>query len=300
MRRTAVAVVVAAALFSASMISRPKEPAASAAAASPHLLFNGGFETGSYKPWSMPQCANYGNPTNNATRAFGNFNLVSDIVGEGAYAARFDLPADPTHLTRCQVITKRPVNAGGDDYYSLMFYLPKGWTTGITPPQFGVIIAQLNYQGLGPGSPNISLIAFPDHVTLVMATGITTTTGTPTYQFSSNADVTTRYVNLPKLYAVPPGMQLGVWHELIIHAHWATDSSGKIDAWHRIKGRRAWQKTASLRGYPTLEENPDGSYPPTTIDMIGAYRMRSAAPTSVWLDGFSRSGSFAAGAAHLP
>ena len=103
-----------------------------------------------------------------------------------------------------------------------------------------------------------------------MATGITTTTGTPAYQFNSNADITTRYVNLPKLYAVPPGMQLGVWHELIIHAHWATDSSGKIDAWHRVKGQSGWTNTASLSGYPTLQDNPDGSYPGTTIDMIGA------------------------------
>ena len=218
---------------------------------------------------------------------------------DGAYAARFDLPADSTHLTRCQVITKRPVNAGGDDYYSLMFYLPDGWTTGITPPQFGVLIAQLNLQNLGPGGPTISLVAFPDHVTLVMQTGITTT-GKPAYQYESNADIRSRYLNLPKLYAVPPGMQLGVWHELIIHAHWATDSSGKIDAWHRIKGKKAWKKTASLRGYPTLQDYPDGTYPPTTIDMIGAYRVRSAAPTSVWLDGFTRSGSFATAAAHLP
>ncbi len=44
----------------------------------------------------------------NATRAFGNFSLVSDIVGSGAYAARFDLQADSTHLTRCQVITVGP------------------------------------------------------------------------------------------------------------------------------------------------------------------------------------------------
>ncbi len=91
-----------------------------------------------------------------ATRAFGNFSVVSDIVGAGAYSARFDLQADSTHLTRCQVITARPVNTGGDDYYSLMFYLPKGWTTGTTSSQVGVIIAQLNYQNLGPGGPTIA------------------------------------------------------------------------------------------------------------------------------------------------
>ena len=132
-----------------------------------------------------------------------------------------------------------------------------------------------------------------------MQTGITTT-GKPAYQFNSNADNPSRYVNLPRLYAVPPGMRLGVWHELIIHAHWATDSSGQIEAWHRVKGRSAWTKTASLSGYSTLQENPDGSYPANTIDVIGAYRAYSSAPTSVWLDAFSRSRSFADAAANLP
>ena len=88
MRRTAVAVVVAAALFSVSLTSRPREPASSAAS-SPYLLFNGGFETGSYKPFHRPQCANYGQAP--SVKTFGNFFVVQSPVGEGADAAIVDL-----------------------------------------------------------------------------------------------------------------------------------------------------------------------------------------------------------------
>ncbi len=181
-----------------------------------------------------------------------------------------------------------------------MFYLPHGWKTSASDVTgfWGVEIAQLNFQNLGPAArPSLSRPT-TDHVTLAHADRICAQQAR--YQCQSNADSANRHLNLPKLYASRRAMRFGVWHELIIHAHWATDSSGKIDAWHRIKGQRAWQKTASLRGYPTLQDNPDGSYPSTTIDMIGAYRGPSHAPTSVWLDGFSRSGSFAAAAAHLP
>ena len=93
-----------------------------------------------------------------------------------------------------------------------------------------------------------------------MQTGITTT-GKPAYQFNSNADNPSRYVNLPKLYAVPPGMQLGVWHELIIHAHWATDSSGKIDAWHRVKGQICLDEDRVVVRLPDLAGKPRRELP---------------------------------------
>jgi hypothetical protein len=95
-------------------------------------------------------------------------------------------------------------------------------------------------------------------------------------------------------------MKLGLWHELVVHVHWATDSSGLVAVWHRLKGQRAWKRTAFLTGYPTLAVDENGNYPLRTGDKIGAYRARSFAPTSVWLDGFSRSHSFAAAAANLP
>jgi hypothetical protein len=254
-------------------------------------LFNGSFETGTYKPWSTPECANYGQPLS-PTRTFGNFYMDRSNPGAGSYSGRFDLPADPVKLTRCEVFYNRTINVGGDDYYSQMVYLPNGWTAG-TGAFWGVSIAQFNWEIVGS---DVALQAHSDHVTLAVQTGVCTNA---VCQYRSNAD-STGAPTLPALYAIPKPMQLGVWHELIVHIHWATDKTGVIEVWHRVKGQSAWTKTASLTGYPTLQTNPDGSYPNGTLDKNGAYRAQSTAPTSIWLDGYSRSQSFAAAASNLP
>ena len=253
------------------------------------LLFNGNFDSGTYKPWELPQCANYGHP--NTTRTFGNFYVTTSLVGQGRYSGRFQVPTDQNHLTRCQLLARRTVNVGADEYYSLMLYLPKGWSAG-TNGFWGAEILNLNWEGM-PGAP-VDLQAHEDHVTLTLNTG---TCGRPC-QYRSNADAPKP--NLPPLYAIPRPMQLGVWHELILHVHWATDSTGLVAAWHRLKGKRLWKRTAYLTGFPTLMVDPTGWYPTNTADKIGVYRAQSFAPTSVWLDAFSRSDSFASAAANLP
>ena len=192
-----------------------------------NVLFDGSFDAGTYKPWTVPQCANYGHQQ--TTRTFGNFYVTGTRVGQGKYAGLFTLPADPNHLTRCELLTRRDVNVGGDDFYSLMVYLPKKWSPG-TNAFWGVEIAQFNWEGM-PGAP-VSLEAHADHVTLVLESGVC---GKPC-RYRSNADAPK--ANLPPLYAIRPAMTLGVWHELIVHVHWATDSSGLVAVWHRVKGAK--------------------------------------------------------------
>jgi hypothetical protein len=259
----------------------------------PGVLFDGAFESGSYRPW-LPQAANYGY-ADNAQVHFGRFSLTVRNPGQGRYGGRFDLPAWSLGRTRAQLITSRPVNAGGDDWYSLMLYVPRGWSPGTTD-FWGVSIAELNFQGLGTGGPTIALQAHADHVTVAMQTGVATTAD---YQYRSNADSGGR-PNLPPLYAIPRPMRLGVWHELVIHVHWAVDRHGVVAVWHRLKGETRWRKTASLAGVPTLQTNPDGSFPRSTLDVLQAYRGPSFAPTTIWMDGFSRAVSFKAAAVTLP
>jgi hypothetical protein len=177
-----------------------------------------------------------------------------------------------------------------------MVYLPVGWqpAAGFN----GVQIAELNYQGLGDGSANLSLAAQSDHITLALQTGVVTS-AFPYAQYRSNADSPGR-PNLPPLFAIPRPMQMGVWHELILHVHWASDNTGQVDVWHRVKGQSAWTQTVAFSGYPTLKVNPNGSIPTNTLDVIQAYRLASTAPVSVWFDAFARSTSFAAVAANLP
>jgi hypothetical protein len=260
--------------------------------------FHGGFVTASYKPWGTPQCSNWGNPVDNSQVHFGPFNVVSNPVGQGRYAGEFDLPAWSGGRTRCQLITPRPIGVGTDDYYTLMFYIPQRWTPGTTD-FWGVQIAELNFEGLGGGGGPVSLQLHSHHLTLSLATGVSTTT-MPYHQYRSNAD-STGSPNLPPMYAIPPrSLQQGVWNEVIVHVHWAVDSSGAIEAWHRVLGQPTWTKTVSFSGYPTLQTWADGSMPVSTNDDIQAYRGPSTAPVSLWLDGFSRSQSFATAAAYLP
>jgi hypothetical protein len=222
-------------------------------------------------------------------------------VGQGGFAGRFDLPADSNKLTRCEVFNPRPIGVGTDSYYGMMVYLPNGWTPGTTGPNafWGVSIAQLNFENIW-GSP-VALQAHSDHITLALQTGAcnSSTSSNPGCDWSSNAD-SPGNPNLPDLYAIPSPMQLGVWHELVIHTHWATDNTGQIEVWHKVKGQTAWAQTVSFSGYPTVQTLPDGSYPSSVLDKTGAYRDLSNAPTSVWLDSFGISTSFAEATSYLP
>ena len=265
-------------------------------AASLGLSFYSPLDNNSWQAFQIPFCKNGQNPVDNANVHFGTYAFDSQIVGAGNDSVRLDLPAWSGGRTRCQLSTPRTVNAGTDDYYGLMFYLPAGWqpSAGFN----GVQIAELNYQGLGDGTANVALDAHSDHITLALATGVATTVY-PYAQYRSNADSPGK-PNLPPLYAVPRPMQMGVWHELIVHVHWAANSSGQIDIWHRIKGQSAWTQTVAFSGYPTLKVNPNGSFPTRTNDVLQAYRLASTAPVSVWLDDFSRSTSFASVATTRP
>jgi Polysaccharide lyase len=286
------AVAVCAAIGAAGAVLAVLGAAGAGAQSAIAADFKGGFESGTYRPWKTPQCANYGH-ANTSTRTFGQFVIDGSTAGAGRYSGQFTLPADATHLTRCQVITPRPVNTGGDDYYSLMFYVPTRWTSG-TGAFWGVSIAAFNFENLWGGPVQLQLHAH--HVTLAVQTGVCADSQC---QYASNAD-SPGHPNLPPLYAVPPGMQQGVWHELVVHCHWATDATGVIEVWHRLKGEATWTKTVSFTGYPTLQTHRDGSVPQRTVDILSAYRGRSTEPVTVWLDAFSRSQTLAAAQANLP
>jgi polysaccharide lyase-like protein len=260
-------------------------------------VFKGDFETGDVSQWTWgAQCANTSSGSMLFTR--GTVTVQSDVVGEGAHAARFDLPAAPSDRTACEVLSPRPIGVGTSDYYGLMVRFPTDWREP-SPPSWGLGIAQLNYEGIW-GAP-VTLSAYADTVALVLQSGPCNSvyTSNPGCRNSSGLGG-----NLPRMYAVPAPLALGVWHELIVHVRWATDSSGLVDAWHRLKGSSSWTKTVSLTGYPTLEwttdTGPEGIVSRTTADKIGAYRGNADFPLSVWHDGFVRTSSFDAAAAALP
>ncbi len=258
----------------------------------PKTLFVGDFETGSPSQWSGGQCANTGLPSRTSEGFWGTVNTTVRIVGQKKYAARFNLPAADAKQA-CELLDERPIGLGTDDYYGLMAFFPKSWREP-SPAEWGLVIAQLNFQGIW--GPPVGLFAHAHNIQMVMQTGLCIQDTRCTYSSGSGG-------NVKPMYAVPKPLALGVWHELIMHVHWATDSSGVIEAWHRLKGQKTWRKTVSLDGYPTVQWTearlPILSYN-STVDKIGAYRGDSAFPLSVWLDDFVRATSFDAVAATLP
>jgi len=273
----------------------PQEPAARSTLAG--AVSTGDFETGNISQWDWgAQCANTGVPSSGSFVS-GTITVQSEIVAQGKYGARIDLPAAAIYNS-CETLQRRPIGVGTDDYYGLMVRFPSDWREP-SPTGWGLSLAQLNYENIW-GAP-VSLLAHANHVALVMASGLcnTVNTSTPGCAYSSGLNG-----NVAPMVAVPAPLALEAWHELVVHVRWTTDSSGIIEVWHRLKGGGAWNKTVSLSGYPTLqwnaEQGPEAIISGKTIDKIGAYRGHADFPLTVWHDGFVRTTSFAAAAAALP
>ena len=261
------------------------------------VVFTGDFETGNISQWSWgAQCANTGVPSSGSS-VRGTVTVQSEIVGQGRHAARFDLPAAANAYTACETLDKRLIDLGSDDYYGLMVRFPDDWREP-SPVGWGLSIAQLNFENIW-GAP-VMLAAHADRVALVMQSGLckSVSTSTPGCAYSSGGSG-----NVAPMNAVPAPLALEVWHELIVHVRWTTDSTGTIEVWHRLQGGGSWVKTVSLRGYPTVqwtaEQGPETLAGSVTSDKIGAYRGRADFPLTIWQDGFVRTTSFASAVAAL-
>jgi Polysaccharide lyase len=261
------------------------------------VAFRGDFETGDHSQWTWgAQCANTGVSSGGST-VRGTLRVQSEVVAQGTYGARFDLPAAAKN-NACETLHKRKIGLGTDDYYGLMVRFPAEWREP-SPAGWGLSLAQLNFENIW-GAP-VSLNAHSDHIALVMQSGLCSSvyTNNPGCAYSSG-----RGGNVPPMTAVPAPLALEEWHELIVHVRWATNSSGIIEAWHRLRGGDAWGKTVFLRGYPTVQwtddDGPQAIAGSVTSDKIGAYRGHATFPLTIWHDGFIRTNSFASAVSRLP
>jgi Polysaccharide lyase len=286
----------------------PALAATAPASLSAGLSFDGSFQSG-LAPWGAAgggaQCANYGTPST-APRVRGNLYDDSSTFVAGVQAARFDLPASQPNypLQACELTNPRPLGLGGDDYYGYMFYVPQGWSAGVTDPSafWGIATAQFHFQGIW-GSP-IAFELHDDRMTLALETGACSNslTSDPGCQWRSNADNPDGDPgNLGAHYVVPAPMQQGVWHEIVMHVRWASDSTGQIQVWHRVMGDSDWTQTVNLSGYPTVQwDASQGCCYADVVDKVGAYRGPSTVPVSVWESNVLIGTSFGAVAGSLP
>jgi hypothetical protein len=261
------------------------------------IVFKGDFESGNVSQWTWgAQCAN----TSSAPMLFtrGTITVQSEIVGQGLYAARFDLPAAPRESTACETLSKRVIGVGSDDYYALMVRFPREWREP-SPTSWGLALAQLNYQGIW-GAP-VTLVAHANHIRLILQSGRCRSvfTSNPGCAYSSGPGG-----NVRRMLAVRAPLALDAWHELIVHVRWATNHSGVLEVWHRLKAGGSWNKTVTLRGYPTVQWTAKRArraiLRSVTSDKIGAYRGPADFTLTVWHDGFVRARSFASAVSALP
>jgi Polysaccharide lyase len=252
------------------------------------IVYRENWETGALdtSQWGA-QCSNL-TQTDFAT---GSFAPEQTVVGQGRWAARFDLPADTMRSSSCELIHNRTLDLGTDDYYALEVYFPTNWREpGDQSRSFwGMAIAQFNYEIIWAGP--VDLYAHRNYVNLTVMTGYFN--GSTTRWYTGNG---IGRGNLPRMYAIPRPLKLGVWHQLIVHVHWTTGKNGVVDVWHRVRGRRRWRRTVHFLDYPTVQWS--ATKPTTssmrTWDKIGAYRGQSSFPLSIWNDGFCRASSFKA------
>jgi hypothetical protein len=275
------------------------------------VTFAGDFETGNASQWTWgAQCANYG--IGGGGR--GNLYLDGSTVGQGKYSGRFELPSYGSGTRACEVLAKRTPGLGTTDVYGQMIYLPSNWRTATSDVGFGVIAFQPNYESVA--SPGISLWLRQTGAQLVMVTGHVVWSGTPgastpVYQYNNSTQLGA-WPNAPR--AIPDGqLQTGVWHELVYEIHWATDSTGYVKVWHRVKGQLSWTQTLDIENVPTFQwgytesggyvtaagTNADGSTY-TTCDKVGAYTSAGASAITLWQDGFVRGTTFDAVAGRMP
>lgn len=246
------------------------------------VVFSGNWETGNIDQWTWSaQCSNVGSPTTQNRPDRGTLDIVTSRVAQGIYAGRFELPAYSAS-NACEALRKRTLGLLTDDYYAEAFYFPTGWREP-SVAGWGMAITQMNYELIW-GAP-LALIAHRNRVDLVLQSGLCndSESSRPGCTYSSGPGG-----NLRQMRAIPSPMRLGAWHQVIVHVHWATDSSGLVESWHRLKGRKVWRRTARLTGYPTVQWS--AAKPPSsemlTSDKVGAYRGPASFPLTLWNDAF--------------
>jgi Polysaccharide lyase len=218
----------------------------------------------------------------------GTFNVQRRIVGQGRWAARFDLPPDTTKATACEVIHNRTLDLGRDDYYALAVFFPRTWKEPASA-FWGMAIAQFNYEGIT--GPPVGLYAHGQYVNLTIQSGYFD--GYATRWHSGNGIARG---NVPRMYAIPPRLKLGSWHQLIVHVRWSAGNEGAVDVWHRLRSKRRWKQTVRLRGKPTVQWSASRAAITElrTTDKFGSYRGESSSPASVWHDAYCRATSLKA------
>jgi hypothetical protein len=219
----------------------------------------------------------------------------------------------PPNVTRCELYHVRP-NIGNHlhDYYAQDIWFPTNW-------QYPMGLDQFNIDSMDHG-PAGNLIGESNFLEYLVNSGAcpaeTEPGGCPYYSGRPYPGWEPRPAGMPgPLIAIPAPMQLGVWHELVIHIYWSTDNDGVVQIWHRLRGEAAWTETVDTTtsgfGFPTLQTGVQSSecgsgvitasniagWTTCVADTIGLYGGGWGGldqQRDVWRDNYCRATSFTA------
>jgi hypothetical protein len=251
------------------------------------VLFDGDFEPGNVSQWWGAQCANTSSAPLPFTR--GTITVQSQIVAQGRYAARIDLPG-ASDTTACEAVRKRTLGTGHGspakhEWYALSVRFPKNLTTS----KWGMTFAQPNYQGIW-GSPLHFFVYGPHdasgepfHARLVAQGGRCRGQPNPGCQWSNGLGSG----RAPMRIIPSSRFALGVWHDLLVHVVWTTKGTEALyEGWHRPRGGTWLQTVNYAPRQPSvqwrLKEKARAT--DTTIDKFGAYRGANTQTLSIWYD----------------
>jgi hypothetical protein len=238
--------------------------------------------------WDGAQCENtkVDSAKDNETWNRGRLDVVSDIVGGGSKAARFDLPSDGQRLQACEALHGRTLGTGHgypplEQWYALSIRFPANYTT----QGWGLAVASFNYQliwgaPLGILAVGPAVTGEPNHVRLAGQAGecVPVTEPNPHCEWSR-----------PWPIIPPERFATEVWHDLLVHVVWSTKArEGLIEAFHRQRGGEWANTVPAFTGEPTVQWRPGETVTPTypTVDKIGAYRGANTTALSIWHDNF--------------
>jgi Polysaccharide lyase len=253
-------------------------------------------------------------------------NVVPPSPGSGSRAARVAAGAG----ANCTWANRwRYIQLNSDSYYGMMWYFPAGWSD--PAPGGWEASWELNFHPYIWGAP-VALSTHGSSMKVSLQTGYCVWGKACSYdnggEYENALACNSGIAGAPPCtpispsgsFIIPKGqMTTGVWHEIILHVHWAADTSGYVEGWWRKKGSGTWTKTVSLSGFPTVQWGtddcvPTGSCPGqniawspsnlngvTTDDHFGLYRAGgSGAAVTYYLDDLDIGTSFASVTAALP
>lgn len=260
------------------------------------LTFTANFDNGVFSPLQGAQCMNTGTNTP-PPRYRGDIYFENSIVGQGSTATQITMPVTPSgySLTACDMLTPpQPFVQDQSEYIGMMFYEPAGETisnTGLFGGQ--TVIYELHTQFVW-GSPVTLVLTNSGAVQIELETGSCHPAG------SSNPGCQYRAagVNFPcspgvgytcaggALYVIPPGQVVkGAWNEIILHAVWASDKTGSLQGYYKVKGASTWNLGSSISGIPTVQWNNAQSGPSgTQLDSPEIYCFGLSSPLTLYFD----------------